>query len=60
MNVTVVNQACKSINMCLSKQMESELQQFENERADRIRQLHEKNKRETEEFDMESMEKGIR
>lgn len=40
--------------------MESELQQFENERGDRIRQLHEKNKREMEEFDKESMEKGIR
>lgn len=40
--------------------MESELQQFENERGDRVRQLHEKNKREMEEFDKESMEKGIR
>lgn len=41
-------------------QMESELLQFENERADRVRQLHERNKREMEDFDKESMEKGIR
>lgn len=42
------------------KQMEAELQQFESERADRVRLLHDKHKRDMETFDKESLEKGIR
>lgn len=42
------------------EKMEAELQQFESERGDRIRHLHDKHKREMEAFDKESLEKGIR
>lgn len=41
-------------------QMEVELQQFNNERVERIKHLHEKHERETEVFDEESTRKGFR
>lgn len=40
--------------------MEVELQQFNNERVERIKHLHEKHERETEVFDEESTRKGFR
>lgn len=40
--------------------MDAELQQFNNERAERIRQLHEKHEKELEAFDDESTRMGFR
>lgn len=40
--------------------MEAELQQFGNERAERVRNLHDNHSRETETFDDESTRKGFR
>lgn len=40
--------------------MEAELQQFNNERSERIRQLHDKHEKELESFDDESTRLGFR
>lgn len=47
-------------NDSILHQMEAELQQFNNERAERIRCMHEKHEKELEAFDEESARMGFR